>query len=59
MAPIVITALLLNPDIACSILMISKSNSKPTEANAVTSSGKISITKKTIAKQITNNNMTC
>ena len=58
-APIVITALLLKPDIACSIDSISNNNKRPKDANAVTSKGKISITKKTIAKEITNSKIIC
>jgi len=56
-APIVITALLLKPETASSIDIISKSNNKPTAARAVTSSGRISILKKTIAKEIIINNI--
>ena len=56
-APIVMTALLLKPDKAASMDIISKRRSKPTEASAVTSNGRISKIKKTMAKQIIKNNM--
>ena len=58
-APIVMTALLLNPEIASSILIILNKTNKPTAPKAVTSRGSISKLKKIIANKITINNTIC
>ena len=55
--PIVITAVLLNPEIAVSISMILNNNNKATANNAVTSKGSISKLKKTIVREITNSSI--
>ena len=57
-APIVITALLLNPLIACSGVIILKTKRIPVAVNAVTSSGTLSSENITTEHTITSNNIT-